>query len=276
MKDISSWHLMLVMAAAVLMAACAPAPQQSAAERQACGPHPNPDQQTALSYDGSRWKVVFVHEYKNDTGATDEIKVSLEKPGNVIQCFVRQESNNRFLHTMALDGQHKFDPGKPVVLKLVPGCQDQDPTNTARANKFCDYMTVEPDPDAPSEASQTPTPQLSIIQTAPESRPAQTSGQLTTESAQRALNRWGGAAGSIMVLGIRETPSENSATADLRFDNYKVKTRALMGGVQERTYSGSGKAEFVHYNDSRWVLSKVVLGQGFSSVWWENLNIEAK
>jgi hypothetical protein len=95
-------------------------------------------------------------------------------------------------------------------------------------------------------------------------------GQLTKEKAQQALSQWKSVAqgvppnrptsGSaavgqsqqpdIVVEGVQELPQENSAKASLRFNNFEY-------GSGRFTYSGSGVATFSHYNDGRWVLTKV-------------------
>lgn len=99
------------------------------------------------------------------------------------------------------------------------------------------------------------------------------SGKLTTSKAQGALNRWV-KNGSVTVTGIQEIPQENSAKADLVFTDFQLVTRGLFG-KRERKYSGPGVAIFTHYNDGRWVLTKVSTSQGLDSVWWNDVNIEA-
>ena len=99
---------------------------------------------------------------------------------------------------------------------------------------------------------------------------------LTTQRAQSALNSWV-KSGNVSVLGVQEVSSENAAVAQLSFSNFNYKLRdPMFGGQNDKTYSGPGTAVFTHYTDGRWVLTKVTIGQGFDSVWWDNLNIEAR
>jgi hypothetical protein len=103
----------------------------------------------------------------------------------------------------------------------------------------------------------------------------ETRGKLTNSMAEGALRRWV-SSGNVTVTGIQEIPQENAAKVDVTFSNFKFKTTGIMGGQVERNYSGPGVAVFTHYNDGRWVLTKVSTSQGFDSVWWDNLNIEAR
>lgn len=104
------------------------------------------------------------------------------------------------------------------------------------------------------------------------------SGKLTNAKAQRALDQWVGTRdGKIVVQGIQEVPQENIAKTDIRFDNFQWKSKsAFTGQPVSRQYSGPGFAIFTHYNDGRWVLTRVQTSQGFDSVWWENIKIEAQ
>jgi hypothetical protein len=97
---------------------------------------------------------------------------------------------------------------------------------------------------------------------------------LTEDKVERALNKWKSTDGTIAVLGVHEIPAENRAVADLRFDNYHF-TSGRIGGA-DKVYSGAGDAQLIHYNDGRWILSKVTIGQGFDAAWWDNINIEVK
>jgi len=102
------------------------------------------------------------------------------------------------------------------------------------------------------------------------------SGKLTTDKAQRALNTWV-SSGSVTVRGIQEVPTENAAVAQLSFSNLSYNLHdPLFGGQKSKMYSGPGTAIFTHYNDGRWVLTKITIGQGFDAVWWDNLNINAR
>jgi hypothetical protein len=68
-------------------------------------------------------------------------------------------------------------------------------------------------------------------------------------------------------------PNENAATVELKFNtfNYTLSNSPDRG----RLYSGRGTAAFVHYNDGRWVLNKVQIGESFDTVSWSP-NIEVK
>jgi len=102
------------------------------------------------------------------------------------------------------------------------------------------------------------------------------SGKLTTDKAQRALNTWV-SSGSVAVRGIQEVPTENAAVAQLSFSNLSYNLHdPLFGGQKSKTYSGPGTAIFTHYNDGRWVLAKITIGEGFDAVWWDNLNINVR
>lgn len=93
------------------------------------------------------------------------------------------------------------------------------------------------------------------------------SGKLTTEKAQNTLSRWV-KNGQVTVRGIQDA-KDNTAKADLMFTNFKYKVDGF-----DKNYTGVGTAVFTHYNDGRWVLTGVVAGQGFNSVWWDNLSVE--
>lgn len=94
------------------------------------------------------------------------------------------------------------------------------------------------------------------------------SGKITTEKAQRALDNWISSAGSgqvSIVGGVRELPTENAATAELKLSNFNYQSTQTK---QYRTYSGSGTATFVHYTDGRWVLNKVLIGDAMRNTSW--------
>lgn len=92
-------------------------------------------------------------------------------------------------------------------------------------------------------------------------------GKLTTDKAESTLNRWV-SGGRVAVRGIQE--SGNAAQADLTFTDFAFTLKGGGGG----TYTGPGVAVFTHYNDGRWVLTKVATSQGYKSVRWENLSVE--
>jgi len=93
--------------------------------------------------------------------------------------------------------------------------------------------------------------------------------KLTDKKAQNALNTLAGNSSSIQVQGVREE-STSSATVDLTFNS-------LNWGERE-PISGPGRAEFIQYNDGRWVLTKVYVGSRDSTLRlnWKSEPIEAK
>lgn len=95
-------------------------------------------------------------------------------------------------------------------------------------------------------------------------------GKLTKEKAENALNRWI-SEGQVAVRGIQETGG-NAAQADVTFTDFHYTMKG--GSNRGSTYTGAGVAVFTHYNDGRWVLTKVQIGQGFRAVWWNDLNVE--
>jgi hypothetical protein len=105
------------------------------------------------------------------------------------------------------------------------------------------------------------------------------SGKLTTSKAQNAIDTFlKGREGSAKVTGIQEIPQQNGAKVDITFSNLKLKEKTGYGiivGESERIYSGPGVAVFTHYNDGRWVLTKVSTEEGFNSIWWDKLSVEA-
>lgn len=116
------------------------------------------------------------------------------------------------------------------------------------------------------------------------------SGSLTNSSVQNAVNSFMSAftkGGSIVVEGVRELPNENAATADLRFSNWVCSTTYEGGlskenpppvtkdrfgmpsstfGLRLVTYNTNGIAVLTHFNDGRWVLKQVRIGEGFKAV----------
>jgi hypothetical protein len=96
-------------------------------------------------------------------------------------------------------------------------------------------------------------------------------GELTNEVAKRTVQRWY-KKGSVDVVGVQELPQQNSAVAQLKFTDLYYKA----DGRDNLTYSGPAEAVFVHYNDGRWVLSKITIGRGFNAVIFNNVGIEAR
>jgi hypothetical protein len=106
--------------------------------------------------------------------------------------------------------------------------------------------------------------------------PSLDDGRLTQAKAQNALNRWV-SSGNVSVLGVQEVSAENAAIAQLSFSNLGYTAHdPIFGGDHPQTYSGAGTAIFTHYNDGRWVLTRITIGQGFNARWWENINVEAR
>ena len=105
------------------------------------------------------------------------------------------------------------------------------------------------------------------------------SGKLTEAKAQRAIDSWKSfGSGAITVSGIQEFPQQNSARADIYFNNFRWTGQDDFGlrTPKAREYSGPGQAFFTRYNDGRWILTQVYTSQGYQSIWWEGLTVEAK
>lgn len=115
-------------------------------------------------------------------------------------------------------------------------------------------------------------------------------GSLTNSNVQNTVNAFMSEftkGGNIVVDGIRELPNENAATADLKFVNWVCST-TYEGGLSKQTpppvtkdrfgmpsstfglrlvtYNTRGIAVLKHYNDGRWVLTQVRVGEGFNAV----------
>lgn len=90
---------------------------------------------------------------------------------------------------------------------------------------------------------------------------------LSQSRAQSAIDEWlqrRGASGTVEVLGIKEVPQENAANADLKMKSFtwSVESPGIVPGLgaldnPKRVTSDPGVAIFTHYNDGRWVLTKV-------------------
>ncbi|HAG80606.1 MAG TPA: hypothetical protein DCL61_05415 [Cyanobacteria bacterium UBA12227] len=99
-------------------------------------------------------------------------------------------------------------------------------------------------------------------------------GKLTNDKAQKAIDAFQGSdSGSIVVIGVQEIPQENLAKASINFNNFQWQS-SRSNSLEE--YSGHGVATFSHYNDGRWVLTKIETSNGLDSIWWDNLSIEAE
>lgn len=73
------------------------------------------------------------------------------------------------------------------------------------------------------------------------------------------------------VLGIQENPTENSATADIKFYNMTFKPPGPLYPMQTLD---KGTASFKRYSDGRWVLTEIHSGDGRFLGSFE-MNIEA-
>lgn len=109
------------------------------------------------------------------------------------------------------------------------------------------------------------------------------SGKLTNERAEQTLRKWMPGSNAT-VTGVQELPQENTATVNVKFSNFRFtrseevyddNRKGFYDGWVPKTYSGPGVANFTHYNDGRWVLTKVVTSQGPQSTHWDNLSVEA-
>jgi len=107
--------------------------------------------------------------------------------------------------------------------------------------------------------------------------------KLTNERAEAALKRWMPNCNP-KVTGIQELPSQNSATVNVQFSNFRfTRTERVLDqekmAFSERPvpkqYSGAGVATFTHFNDGRWVLTRVTTSQGPLSTYWDGLSVEA-
>lgn len=106
-------------------------------------------------------------------------------------------------------------------------------------------------------------------------------GKLTSHRAEQAVTQWIiiRTTGTAVVTGVLEFPQENAAKADVTFTNLQwnsPKNGAVLAmvvgpGGESHLYSGHADAIFIHYNDGRWILDKIVAPMGT----WENLNIVA-
>lgn len=102
--------------------------------------------------------------------------------------------------------------------------------------------------------------------------------------AESALIKWMPGC-SPTVTGIQELPQENVATVNVSFSNFSFTRNELVYNEQRhgwyegwvpKTYTGPGVANFTHYNDGRWVMTKVVTLQGDKSTHWNGLSVEAR
>ena len=109
-----------------------------------------------------------------------------------------------------------------------------------------------------------------------------TSGKLTNGMAEQAMKRWKPSCNAT-VTGIQEVPQQNIATVYVTFSNFRFnrteqvfdpQRKGFYEGPAPKTYSGPGIAVFTHYNDGRWVLTKVTTSQGPLSTHWDGLSVE--
>lgn len=89
--------------------------------------------------------------------------------------------------------------------------------------------------------------------------------RLTTQQAQRALERWSN--GKFTVLGIKEIPEQNSATADFTVEGKSYYDTG-------RVYNGPGVAVFSFYNDGRAVMTQVTLSEELIGTFKTNIVVE--
>ncbi|KAF0247216.1 MAG: hypothetical protein FD167_3381 [bacterium] len=89
--------------------------------------------------------------------------------------------------------------------------------------------------------------------------------RLTTQQAQRTLERWSN--GKFKVLGIKEIPEQNSATADFTVEGKSYYDTG-------RVYNGPGVAVFSFYNDGRLVMTQVTLSQEIMGTFKTNVAVE--
>lgn len=109
----------------------------------------------------------------------------------------------------------------------------------------------------------------------------------TVQQAVRNFMRAYTKGGDINVEGVREIPNQNAATVNLRFANWICSTTYEGGlstetpppvtrdrygmpssafGLRLVTYNTSGQAVLERYNDGRWMLKQVRVGDGFNAV----------
>lgn len=97
------------------------------------------------------------------------------------------------------------------------------------------------------------------------------SSKLTSNRVQRTLDKWvkdSGVGGQIAVQGIQENPQDNTAKADAAISAVQYKQLG-----QAKIYSGPGVVESTHYNDGRWVITKILLTNAFDG-WATTLEVE--
>jgi hypothetical protein len=83
-------------------------------------------------------------------------------------------------------------------------------------------------------------------------------GKLSNDAAQLAIDQWAGDRGVATVKGIIEVPTENSAKADILCSNLNFSfKKPMFGQLVIAKYSGPAIGIFSHYNDGRWILTKV-------------------
>lgn len=172
-----------------------------------------------------------------------------------------------------------------ILFLLFAGCSTRTDvtTNSNAANSAS--MANSPTPSASSSSS--------VVKQPPENPNKLTNAKV--ESAVRNLLSDFRFGGSVSVNGVQELPQQNSAVADLRFDNFEypvtnegrlletrdfhpqsipknhkptdpLPTMEQMFPPRKVSYSGGGRAMLTRYNDGRWVLKEVRWGQSFDSL----------
>lgn len=87
---------------------------------------------------------------------------------------------------------------------------------------------------------------------------ASDSGELTTEKAQNAIDRFASANGSGKIRikgGVQEVPAQNAAIAKVDIDDFTDKKGRNIRGKD-------AVAKFTHYTDGRWVLTDLEFSLG--------------
>lgn len=94
--------------------------------------------------------------------------------------------------------------------------------------------------------------------------------KLTTQKAQRAIEKWAGGNGSYQVQGVTEVPEKNAATVNFTVDGFKISSE-LFG---TRSYNGPGVAIFSHYNDGRWAMTSITFTNELLATYQTNTVVE--
>lgn len=151
--------------------------------------------------------------------------------------------------------------------------------------KPADLQTVSANSNKITDATNSSTSNINSAPTI-----ASSNNVLTNSNVQQAVQSFMSGftkGGNIIVEGVQELPNENAATADLRFSGW-VCSSTNEGGLSKQkpppvtydrygmpsstfglrlvTYNTSGLAVLKRYNDGRWVLKQIRVGNGFNAV----------